>query len=83
MTAGVPFSRSTTAFEQSRVTHNQARTTMSRVNRVITTKAHQQGVAVKQVKPGRPVNGPNLVAQHDASAKKAARKASSGRKSST
>ena len=49
---------------------------MSRAHKVITTKVRQQGIAVKQPKPGKPVNGPNLVPQHTASAKKAARRSS-------
>ena len=55
---------------------------MSKVHRVNATKVRQAGVAVKKAKPGRPVNGANLVPQHDASAKKAARKATSSRRGS-
>lgn len=55
---------------------------MTRASKVRATKVRQQGIAVKRIKPGQPVNGPNLVAQHDASAKKAARKASASRRAS-
>lgn len=55
---------------------------MGRVHKVVTTKVRQHGVATKQSKPGKPVNGPNLVQQHDASAKKNARKASTTRRTS-
>jgi len=55
---------------------------MSGASKVRATKIRQQGTAVRAVKPGRPYNGDNLVAQHDASAKKAARKSSAARRSS-
>jgi len=49
---------------------------MPKAHKVTTTKVRQQGIAVKQPRPGKPVNGPNLVPQHAASAKKAARRGS-------
>jgi hypothetical protein len=54
---------------------------MSGVSKVRATKTHQQHSAIKLTKPGRAVNGPNLVGQHEGSAKKAARKSTSSRKS--
>ncbi len=47
---------------------------MSGVAKVRTTKVRQQHSAVKQTKPGKPVNGANLVNQREGSTKKAARK---------
>ena len=54
---------------------------MSGVSKVRVTKVRQLHPAVKQSKAGHPVKGGNLVAQHDASAKKAARKSSTARRS--
>lgn len=53
---------------------------MSRATKVHTTKTRQQHTATRMMKPGRPVNGMNLVPQHEASAKKAARKTSASRR---
>lgn len=47
---------------------------MSGVSKVRVTKVRQHHAAVKQTKPGKPVNGQNLVAAKDMSAKKAAKK---------
>lgn len=47
---------------------------MSGVAKVRTTKVRQQHSAVKQTKPGKPVNGPNLVGHKEMSTKKAAKK---------
>jgi hypothetical protein len=47
---------------------------MSAVSKVRATKIRQQHSATKLTKPGKAVNGPNLVGQHEGSAKKAARK---------
>lgn len=47
---------------------------MSRVSKVHTTKVRQQHSGTKQAKPGRAVNGANLVQQKDMSSKKAAKK---------
>lgn len=47
---------------------------MSGVSKVRVTKIRQQHPAVKQTKPGKPVNGANLVQQKDTSTKKAAAK---------
>jgi hypothetical protein len=53
---------------------------MSRATKVHATKTRQQNAATRQMKPGRPVNGMNLVPQHEASAKKAARKTVASRR---
>jgi hypothetical protein len=53
---------------------------MSGASKVRATKVRQQQPAKRTSKPGRPFNGPNLVAQHDGSTKKAARKASGSRR---
>lgn len=50
---------------------------MSGVAKVRVTKTRQKHPAVKQTKPGRPVNGPNLVGQKEGSTKKAARRSRS------
>jgi hypothetical protein len=52
---------------------------MTRANRVKPTRIRQKGVATKRTRPGKPFNGPNLVAQHGESSKKSARRAKSGR----
>lgn len=49
---------------------------MSKAARVRVTKVRQQHRAEKRMRAGQPYNGPNLVAQHGASSKKAARKSS-------
>jgi hypothetical protein len=57
-----------------RPAHLSRKTTMSAVSKVRATKIRQQHSATKLTKPGKAVNGPNLVGQHEGSAKKAARK---------
>jgi hypothetical protein len=49
---------------------------MTKASKVKATKVRQQHNATKQTRAGLPYNGPNLVAQHGKSSKKAARKSS-------
>lgn len=56
---------------------------MSRAAKVHVTKTRQQHAATRQMRPGQPVNGANLVPQHEASAKKAARKTTASRRAQT
>jgi hypothetical protein len=56
---------------------------MSRAHTVRATKRRQQGAAVKQRKPGKPYNGPNLVAPREPSSNKAARKAAAASRRKT